>query len=65
MERAYLLGSILAAGGTGSMDLLVENPFWPALLAALVAILLMRLALRHISPFVSAEAEKSRTSAAR
>ncbi|PSJ40549.1 hypothetical protein [Allosphingosinicella deserti] len=60
MERAYLLGSIVAAGGTGSMDLLVENPFWPALLTALVAILLMRLALRHISPFVPAPAETDR-----
>ena len=58
MERAYLLGSIIAAGGTGSMDLLVDNPFWPALVAALAAILLMRLALRDISPFVPAEAER-------
>ena len=39
------------------MDLLVENPFWPALLAALCAILLMRLALRQISPFVPAPAD--------
>lgn len=58
MERAYLLGSIIAAGGTGSMDLLVDNPFWPALVAAFAAILLMRLALRDISPFVPAEAER-------
>ena len=59
MERAYLLGSIIAAGGTGSMDLLVDHPFWPALVAALAAILLMRLALRRISPFVPAEAERN------
>jgi len=57
MERTYLLGSIVAAGGTGSMDLLVENPTWPALAAALVAILLMRLALRDVSLFVPADAQ--------
>ena len=60
MERAYLLGTIASVCGTGSMDLLVENPFWPALLAAIVAILLMRLALRHISPFVPAPVEAER-----
>ncbi|TFI59106.1 hypothetical protein E2493_06160 [Sphingomonas parva] len=57
MERAYLLGSIVAAGGTGSMDLLVENPFWPALGAALIAILLMRRALRNVPLLVPADAE--------
>ena len=61
MERAYLLGSILAAGGTGSMDLLVENPFWPALGAALAAILLMRRALRNVAWQVPSEVRPRRS----
>ena len=60
MERVYLLGSIVAAGGTGSMDLLVDNPLWPALAAALVAILLMRRALRNVPLLVPADAAASR-----
>ncbi|QAY78854.1 hypothetical protein [Sphingosinicella sp. BN140058] len=60
MERAYLIGSIIAAGSTGSMDLLVDNPLWPALFSALLAILLMRRALRQVSPFIASPAEAGR-----
>jgi hypothetical protein len=43
MERAYLLGTIASMCGTGSMDLLVDEPLLPAIVCALTAALLMRL----------------------
>ena len=51
MERLYLLGSMAAVCGTGSMDLLLEEPLWPAIVAATAAVLLMRLTLRRIAWF--------------
>lgn len=52
MERAYLLGTIASVCGTGSMDLLVDNPLWPTVFCAILAILLIRQMLQRIDGFV-------------
>ena len=57
MERLYLLGSTAAVCGTGSMDLLLEEPLWPAIVAATAAVLLMRLTLRRIAWFQDSASE--------
>ena len=61
MERLYLLGTLASVCGTGSMDLLVDQPFWPALLCALFAMLMMRLLLQRVPGFVPAPGEASQT----
>ena len=57
MERAYLLGTIAAVCGTGSMDLFVDNPLLPSMLCALVAAVLMRQVLVRVDGFVDATAD--------